>query len=229
MDMVNNVFDEGQIILVDKPIGWTSFDVVKKLKWLTKAKKVGHAGTLDPLATGLLILCTGKFTKRISEFQDMTKTYTGTFTLGSTTASYDLESKVEFSGEYANLKENDILESAAKFTGMISQIPPMYSAIKIDGVRAYKKARAGEEVVIKAREVMIHSFEIVKIDLPEVSFKVMCSKGTYIRSLARDFGQDLGCGAHLSSLRREQIGDMIVDEAKTPEEWAEILNSTQPN
>ncbi len=229
MDMTQlvNKYDEGEIMLVDKPYGLTSFAMVKKLRWLTRAKKVGHAGTLDPLATGLLILCTGKFTKRIHEFQDLEKEYTGTFVLGSTTASFDLESEVIVSGDYSHLKEEEIQREVKSLTGPLSQIPPIFSAVKVDGVRSYKKARAGEAVEIKPKDITIHSFEIEAIDLPEVRFKIICSKGTYIRSVARDLGKALGCGAYLSSLRREAIGSYRVEQARSPEEWTQILRPSE--
>ncbi len=213
--MENKKFDfaAGEVLLVDKPLEWTSFNVVSKVRGAIKLKKIGHAGTLDPLATGLLILCTGKMTKQINTYQDLPKQYTGTITLGATTASYDLESEPENQQEFSHLTEAEILKATEKFIGEIEQTPPIFSAVKVDGKRAYKLARAGKEVKIKTRIVKIHGFEITKIDLPNVEFKVDCSKGTYIRSLANDFGASLGVGGHLSALRRTAIGDFRVEDA----------------
>jgi tRNA pseudouridine55 synthase len=187
-----------------------------------KVKKIGHAGTLDPLATGLLILCTGKFTKRIEEIQAQEKEYTGTFTIGQTTPSYDLETDIDQTCDYTHLRPEDLQAAILPFLGKIEQVPPLYSAVKIDGERAYKLARRGEEAEIKAKTVEIKTFELTAIDGPVVSFRVVCSKGTYIRSLARDFGQALGCGAHLSSLRRTRIGEYHVSDAFTIEDIMEI-------
>ncbi len=213
--MENKKFDfaTGEVLLVDKPLEWTSFNVVSKIRGAIKLKKIGHAGTLDPLATGLLILCTGKMTKQINTFQDLPKQYTGTITLGATTASYDLESEPENQQEFSHLTEAEILKATEQFIGEIEQTPPIFSAVKVDGKRAYKLARAGKEVKIKTRTVTIHGFEITKINLPNVEFKVDCSKGTYIRSLANDFGASLGVGGHLSALRRTAIGDFRVEDA----------------
>ncbi len=210
--------DPGTVLLVDKPLTWTSFDIVKKLRYHLKVKKIGHAGTLDPLATGLLILCTGKMTKQIDTYQAQEKEYTGTFTIGATTPSYDLETEVENEKEYGHIKKEDLLKAATSLTGFIDQVPPIFSAIKVDGKRAYKGARNGEDVKLKSRMVEVKSFELTGINLPDVEFKIICSKGTYIRSLARDFGEVLGIGAYLSSLRRTRIGDFNVDDAKTIEE-----------
>ena len=208
-------FAEGEVLLVDKPLTWTSFDVVGKLRNTMKPLKlkVGHAGTLDPLATGLLIICTGKFTKQIDNYQAEDKEYTGIITLGATTPSYDLETPVEEIFEYAHLTVNDIEAATNKFVGDIEQYPPAHSAIKVNGERVYEKARRGEEVELKARKVKINSFEIEKIDLPEIHFKISCSKGTYIRSIAHDFGKELGVGGHLSKLRRTKSGNLHVDNA----------------
>ncbi len=212
----------GTVLLVDKPLTWTSFDVVKKLRSHLKVKKIGHAGTLDPLATGLLILCTGKMTKQIEKYQAQEKEYTGKFTIGSITPSYDLETEPQNEVSFDHVQEKDIIEGAKQLTGTINQIPPIFSAIKVDGKRAYKSAREGEEVVLKSRSVEVSLFEITSIDLPKISFRIVCSKGTYIRSLARDFGEILGVGAYLSELRRTRIGEFEVSEAKTIEELTTI-------
>ena len=224
-------FKEGQVLLFDKPLNWTSFQLVNKARWLIrktyniKKIKVGHAGTLDPLATGLLIICTGKFTKRIEEFMGQEKEYTGTFVLGSTTPSYDLETSVDATFSTSHITENLIHATTEKFTGSIQQKPPVFSALKKEGKRLYEFARAGEEVEIPTREVHISSFKITRIALPEVDFEVRCSKGTYIRSLANDFGKALDSGAHLSALRRTQIGDYKVNDAITLEEFESALSS----
>ncbi len=207
--------DTGSVLLVDKPLEWTSFDVVKKLKYGLKIKKIGHAGTLDPLATGLLILCTGKKTRQIESYQAQEKEYTGTFMLGKTTPSYDLETEVNATYDIGHITETHILEAAKKLTGWIEQIPPAFSAIKVQGRRAYESARAGKEVQLKPRKVEIKQFEITNMALPEVSFKIVCSKGTYIRSMARDFGEQLEAGAYLASLRRTRIGEFRVEDAQT--------------
>ena len=211
--------EEGIVILINKEKNWTSFDVVKKIKNLIKTKfdlkkiKVGHAGTLDPLATGLLIICTGKMTKRIDEFSGLNKTYTGKITIGSTTPSYDLETKPNMNYPIDHISENLIIETAKKFVGKINQKPPVFSAVKKDGVRLYKLARKGVKVEVEKREIIIHDFLISSINFPEVEFSLTCSKGTYIRSLAHDFGKELGSGAHLSELRRTSIGDYSVDKS----------------
>ncbi|UII20971.1 tRNA pseudouridine(55) synthase TruB [Fulvivirga ligni] len=215
---MDNQQPEGSVILIDKPLEWTSFDVVKKLRYALKVKKIGHAGTLDPLATGLLILCTGKMTKQIEKYQGQEKEYTGKFYLGKTTPSYDLETEVDSETSIDHLTSDQIHRATEAFTGIIEQTPPIYSAIKVDGKRAYEGARKGEEVKLKSRNVEVKSFEITAIDLPEVHFKIICSKGTYIRSLAHDFGQSLGVGAYLSELRRTRIGDFKVEDAQTIEE-----------
>ena len=208
-------FADGEVLLVDKPLRWTSFDAVRKIRNAINPLKVkvGHAGTLDPLATGLLVICTGKFTKRINEFQAQEKTYTGTITLGATTPSYDLEQPIDQRFDLTGITEEHILETAQSFVGEIEQIPPAHSAIKVGGERVYAKARRGEAVVVKSRQVYIREFEIVHIDMPCVEFRVVCSKGTYIRSLASDFGKALNNGAHLSQLRRTAIGDFSVADA----------------
>lgn len=209
----------GQVILIDKPLEWTSFQVVNKVRWLIRKQfdlkklKVGHAGTLDPLATGLLILCTGKFTKKIETYQAQHKEYTGTITLGATTPSYDLETEVDKTFDMSTLTEDQIRAATAQFTGDIMQRPPVFSALKKEGKRLYEYARQGESVDIPKRQVHISAFEITKIELPQVQFRVACSKGTYIRSLAHDFGEALDNGAHLSVLRRTKIGDFSVEDA----------------
>lgn len=214
-------FEEGAVLLIDKPLEWTSFDVVKKVRNTLRVKKVGHAGTLDPLATGLLILCTGKFTKRIEEYQGMPKEYIGTMLLGKTTPSIDLETDFDSEKDITHLKKEDIASATAFLKGAIQQIPPHYSAIRIGGERVYKKARKGEEVKIEPREVTVYEFEITDYQLPEVSFKVICSKGTYIRSLVRDFGEKLQVGACLTSLRRTKIGNFSVSDADNLSDFVE--------
>lgn len=206
-------YAEGKVLLVDKPLHWTSFDVVRKLRSILQIKKIGHAGTLDPLATGLLIVCTGKFTKKINEYMAKEKEYTGHFTFGAITPTYDLESEPEQFKDYVGLTEEIIKLTTQQFTGAIQQLPPVYSAIKKDGVALYELARKGVEIKLEPRSVTIHSFEITAINLPVVEFKVVCSTGTYIRSLANDFGAALGCGAYLSSLRRTRIGEFEVNES----------------
>lgn len=208
-------FTEGEVLLLNKPYKWTSFDVVGKLRNSFKPLKlkVGHAGTLDPLATGLLIICTGKLTKQIDTFQAEEKEYTGTFTLGGTTPSYDLETEIEQTFDYSSITESDILENCKHFIGDLDQYPPAHSAIKVDGERLYLKARRGEEVELKTRKVTISEFEITRIELPEVDFRVVCTKGTYIRSLANDFGKKLNNGAYLSALRRTRSGNFKVENA----------------
>jgi tRNA pseudouridine55 synthase len=211
-----NSFEEGQVMLINKPIGWTSADVVKKIRNRVHAK-VGHAGTLDPLATGLLILCTGKFTKKINEYMLQEKEYTGTITLGATTASFDLETIPENLKDYSQVDQATLLEVSKKFTGEIFQVPPVYSAIKKKGERSYDLARQGRAVALDGRKVIIKEFEMHIQELPLVSFRVVCSTGTYIRSLANDVGQLLGCGAYLSSLCRTRIGIYRLENATGPE------------
>ncbi len=206
-------FLAGQVILIDKPLEWTSFDVVKKVRNNIRIKKVGHAGTLDPLASGLLILCTGKKTKSIEEYMGQVKEYTGTFTIGSTTPTFDLESEPTNHKVYDHITSEDIEKVRDQFLGEITQTPPIHSAVKVDGKRVYELARKGETVKLKSRQVTVSEFEITKIDLPQIEFRVVCTKGTYIRSLADDFGEELGTGAHLSRLRRTKIGNFKVDDA----------------
>ncbi len=210
----NHSYQEGKVLLIDKPLYWTSFDVVRKIRHCIQIKKVGHAGTLDPLATGLLIVCTGKYTKRINEYMAQQKEYTGTFTLGATTATYDLESEpIPTAHFYSPIYIEQLKETAKTFIGAIMQIPPAHSAIKQNGKRLYELARKGEKIELQPRPVKIFSFDITIYEPPTVHFKVTCSTGTYIRSLAHDFGQMLGCGAYLSSLRRTRIGNFNVDDA----------------
>lgn len=224
-------FEEGEIILINKPLRWTSFDIINRFRFFLKKQlgikkiKVGHAGTLDPLADGLLIVCTGKFTKRIDEFQGQEKEYTGTFRLGATTPSFDLEHEIDHTYETDHITEAMIYEAAIKYTGDIEQVPPVYSAIKIGGKRAYKFARKDQDPELVARQVNIREFEITRIEMPEVDFRISCSKGTYIRSLARDFGLALGSGAHLTTLRRTRIGEYLLKDAWELEELMDEIKS----
>lgn len=205
--------DPGRILLVDKPLHWTSFDVVNKLRYKLKTKKIGHAGTLDPLATGLLIICVGKMTKRIEEFMGQEKEYSGKFILGQTTLSHDLETPVSEQKDISLITSDMIYETSTRFVGNLHQLPPQHSAIRIQGKRAYEFARAGKEVALATREVTVSAFEIQQINLPEISFRVACSKGTYIRSLVRDFGNHLQVGAYLSALCRTRIGNFKLEDA----------------
>ena len=206
-------FLEGKVLLLDKPIGWTSFNMVQKVRYLTRVTKVGHAGTLDPLATGLLIICTGKYTKQINTYMGMTKEYTGTMVIGATTPTYDLESEPENFKNIDQISAEQIQLATLQFVGPILQMPPQHSAIKKDGKRLYESARQGIEVKVDPRPITIESFEITSIDLPTINFKVVCSTGTYIRSLVKDFGDALGVGAYMSALRRTRIGDFKVEDA----------------
>jgi tRNA pseudouridine55 synthase len=230
--MTGEDYKNGQLILIDKPLEWTSFQVVNKVRWLIRKQfdikkiKVGHAGTLDPLATGLLILCSGKFTKKIDTYQAQEKEYTGTFTLGATTPSYDLETEIDQQFDISGITSDKIKMAVQQFIGEIQQQPPVFSALKKDGKRLYEFARAGEEVEIPMRTVSITAFEITNIDLPNIDFRVVCSKGTYIRSLANDFGKALDNGAHLSALRRTKIGDFSVDDAVSMETFETTLKAT---
>lgn len=220
---------EGSVLLINKPLNWTSFDVVNKLRYRLKTKKVGHAGTLDPLATGLLIICTGKKTKRIEEFQAQEKEYIGSFTIGQTTASNDLETTPTQPIDISSVSDQLIHEATQKFIGTIQQVPPVHSAIKVEGKRAYKFARKGQELVLPPREVSISEFVITSIEKPIVRFRIVCSKGTYIRSIARDFGQELGVGAYLSELVRTRIGafrledSITVDDVERPDMTPNVL------
>ncbi len=222
-------FETGEVLLIDKPIGWTSFDVVNHLRVLARKHlriqrlKAGHAGTLDPLATGLLIVCTGKMTKQIQLFQDQDKTYTGTLKLGQTTPSYDLETEVDAVFDIASVTDEDLHKATYLFKGEISQLPPRYSAIKIDGKRAFDYARSKQEVALVPRKVTITRFELIRIEKPEVDFIVECTKGTYIRSLAHDFGKALNNGACLTALRRTRIGNFDVAQAKTIDELRQFF------
>jgi len=222
-------YQAGEVLLIDKPLNWTSFQVVNKLRWEIrqafniKKIKVGHAGTLDPLATGLLVICTGKMTKQIDTFQGQIKEYTGTFVLGGTTPSYDLETEINETFETAHITEDLIHSTTAQFTGDIEQFPPIFSALKKDGKRLYEYARAGETVEIKSRKVQVSEFEITKISGLNIDFRIVCSKGTYIRSLAHDFGKALQSGAHLSALRRTKIGDFNVAKGESIEDFIASL------
>lgn len=232
MQLSPDDFSNGQILLIDKPLTWSSFQAVNKIKWALKKNlglkkiKVGHAGTLDPLATGLLIICTGKATKQISELQGQVKEYTGTFLLGSTTPSYDLETEIDQTFPTEHITSEVLERARQQFLGVIDQRPPVFSALKQDGKRLYEHARKGEEVEIPTRKVEILEFEINAEAFPEIAFRAVCSKGTYIRSLAFDFGEAVGSGAHLTSLRRTKIGDYNVDGAITPLAFEEIYNNT---
>lgn len=230
---LHHEYQEGKVLLVDKPLGWTSFQAVNKIKrtligqlGLPKRFKIGHAGTLDPLATGLLVICTGKFTKRIDQFQAEDKEYTGTFTLGATRPSYDMETEIDGTYDISGISHTDIERVTVQFLGEIEQFPPAHSAIKIGGERVYEKARRGETVEMKARRIRISQFEITDIELPIVRFRVVCSKGTYIRSLADDFGKALGSGAYLSELRRTKSGSFTVDEAWQLDALVQTIRST---
>ena len=220
---------EGEILLINKPLKWTSFQVVNKIRWLIKTKfnikkiKVGHAGTLDPLADGLLIICTGKMTKKIDQFQNLDKIYTGNFFLGATIPSYDLETELDSVKPINNISEKLISKALKSFNGKITQTPPIFSAIKHKGKKLYEYARKGETVKIKEREVLIHEFIITKYQLPELSFLVKCSKGTYIRSLANDFGKKLKCGAYLSKLTRTAIGNHLLEDSISIEDFEKTL------
>jgi tRNA pseudouridine55 synthase len=211
--------DEGELILIDKPLTWTSFDAVKKLKWGCKFKKIGHAGTLDPLATGLLILCTGRMTKQIDSYQAQEKEYEGTLVVGKTTPSVDLETDFDQEFPTEHITEADLANAVKELTGTLQQLPPIYSAVRVGGERLYKKARRGETVEIKARAVTVSLFEIDSKNFPEIHFRIICSKGTYVRSLVRDFGALLKSGAHLSALRRTRIGEFRIAQAYQLEEF----------
>lgn len=221
----------GKVLLFDKPLEWTSFDVVNKVKYGIKNTfkqhiKIGHAGTLDPLATGLLIICTGKATKRIIEFQDQEKTYTGTFVIGATRPSFDKETEIDATHPFDHITEEDIYATAKQFEGVQQQFPPIFSAVKVQGKRAYDLARKGEVPEIKSKEVTVYGFKITSINLPEVGFEITCSKGTYIRSLASDFGKKLGCGAYLNTLRRTKTGSFNIDDAFTLESFKATITET---
>ena len=224
-------FAEGEVLLINKPLKWTSFDVVNKLRYAISKKvgqrlKVGHAGTLDPLATGLLIICTGKMTKRIDEFTGMDKEYTGTFFIGATTPTYDSEMEVDATFPTEHINEVVLEDARKKFLGVIEQMPPVFSAIKIDGTAAYIKARKGKEVEMKSRTIEIKEFELTRIELPEIVFRVVCSKGTYIRSLAFDFGRAVGSGAYLKALCRTKIGEFDMKNSMTVEECVSVISNS---
>ena len=216
-------YNNGQTFLVDKDLDWTSYDVVKKIKNIIKCKKVGHAGTLDPLATGLLIICTGKNTKKINDIQNQDKVYTGEFILGKSTPSHDLETEFNSQKEFKNITSDKIEEVSKRFVGEQLQRPPKFSAVKVNGKRAYEYARDNEEVKIKEKYINIYEFRITEYNLPNISFKISCTKGTYIRSIARDFGEKLGCGAVLSKLRRTEIGNYNVEDAFKVNDLADKL------
>lgn len=222
-----NEFEQGKLLLIDKPLRWTSFDVIRKLRNIIRIKKIGHAGTLDPLATGLLIVCTGKFTKMINDYMAKEKEYTGSITLGAVTPTYDLESEPQNFLPIEHLTKEKIVEATKPFTGEIMQVPPAHSAIKIDGKRVYELARQGKEVKIDPRKVTISEFQITRIEMPVVEFKVVCSTGTYIRSLANDFGAALGCGAYLSSLIRTRIGEFKLEDAVSMEEFENSVKESR--
>ena len=226
-----DAYQEGRVLLIDKPLNWTSFQVVNKIRWLIKQQfnikkiKVGHAGTLDPLATGLLILCTGKFTKKIETYQAQVKEYTGTITLGATTPSYDLESEIDQKFDISEISEADILKNTQQFLGKIQQQPPIFSALKQNGKRLYEYAREGSKIEIPSRPVTITEFKITKIKLPCIEFRIVCGKGTYIRSLAHDFGKSLNNGAHLSGLMRTKIGEFKVEDAISVLEFERLFKN----
>ena len=224
MNYTKEDFEQGQMLLINKPLEWTSFDVIQRLRKIINIRKIGHAGTLDPLATGLLIICTGKFTKKINEYMAQEKEYTGTFTLGATTPTYDRESKPENFKPFEHLTTEEIKLATLQFNGEILQLPPAHSAIKVGGKRLYELARQGKEVKLEPRKVTIKEFAIVKIDLPVIHFRVVCTTGTYIRSLAKDFGDVLECGAYLSSLFRTRIGNFLVNDAYSIEAFSEMFN-----
>lgn len=225
MEKELNKYEAGQVILIDKPLNWTSFDVVRKIRNTIRIKKVGHAGTLDPLATGLLIVCTGKFTKRINEFMGMEKEYTGTITLGATTPTYDLESEPVNVKDTNNITEEQIHAATQQFIGVIQQIPPIHSAVKQAGKPVYLAARKGLDVTLEPRTIIIKQFIIEKIELPVVYFRVVCSTGTYIRSLAHDYGQALGCGGYLSKLRRTKIGEFEAAKAMSVDDFVHTVQA----
>ena len=227
MENFTNKYAEGQLILIDKPLDWTSFDVVRKIRSQIRIKKVGHAGTLDPLATGLLIVCTGKFTKKINEYMGMEKEYTGSFTLGAVTPTYDLESEPREHKDLTQITIDQINEATKQFTGEIQQVPPIHSAIKQAGRPVYLMARKGLDVKLEPRKVTIKHFSIDRIELPKIYFRVVCTTGTYIRSLANDYGAALECGAYLSGLRRTRIGEYEVSNAMSIEDFVQQINNEQ--
>ncbi|MEO9869590.1 tRNA pseudouridine(55) synthase TruB [Ekhidna sp.] len=221
---MENTYEEGRLLLINKPVNWTSFDVVKKLRYVLKVKKIGHAGTLDPLATGLLIIGTGKFTKKLNELQGLDKSYEGVIEIGKTTPSYDLETEFNSEKDWSGVTEADLETARLKFIGPISQVPPAHSAVKIGGERAYKKARKNQEVKLEPRSLTIHEFDIDSSDLPNVGFKVSCSKGTYVRSLAHDLGLELGVGGYLKKLVRTSVGPYQLSDAMELDEFIKQHN-----
>lgn len=222
---MENSYEEGRLLLINKPVNWTSFDVVKKLRNVIGVKKIGHAGTLDPLATGLLIIGTGKFTKKLNELQGLDKSYEGIIEIGKTTPSYDLETEFDSESDWSHISLEDIERVKGELTGELSQLPPAHSAVKIGGERAYKKARKNKEVKLEPRKVNIHSFEVTP-NLPELEFEVRCSKGTYIRSLAHDFGRELGVGGYLKKLVRTSVGDFKLSDATELEDFIRQHNES---
>jgi tRNA pseudouridine55 synthase len=226
VDFTGLDFYRGEEILIDKPFGWSSFKVVYEIRNAIGWLKIGHAGTLDPYATGLLILCTGKKTKSISEFQDLEKTYSGTITLGKATPSMDLETEILCEKPFSHISEEQIYSLKEEFTGNIMQVPPMYSAIKLNGKNLYKIARAGKTVERQPREINVSGFNITKIELPDIHFEIICSKGTYLRVIANDFGEKLGCGGVLSALKRSKIGNYSVDDALSVDLFKERLKKS---
>jgi len=224
--MIPNVIsEEGKVILINKELGWTSFDVVKKIRNLVRIKKVGHAGTLDPLATGLLIVCIGRMTKKINQFMDQEKEYTGIMVIGKSTPSVDLETEINSEKSIEHISEKDVIVTSKKYIGKLMQTPPIYSALKKDGEPLYKKARKGEKVKIEPREVESKEFEITKIDFPEIHFRLVSSKGFYVRSLVRDFGEELGVGAYMSKLERTRIGEYKIEDALTVDEFKKSIET----
>ncbi|WP_370086583.1 tRNA pseudouridine(55) synthase TruB [Ekhidna sp.] len=223
---MENTYEEGRLLLINKPVDWSSFDVVKKLRYTLKVKKIGHAGTLDPLATGLLIIGTGKFTKKLNELQGLDKTYEGIIEIGKTTPSYDLETEFDSEVDWSHITLDELENVKQALSGPIQQVPPAHSAIKVGGERAYKKARKNKEVKLEPRDVTIHNFEIDTSDLPNIGFKVSCSKGTYIRSLAHDFGQKLGVGGYLKKLIRTSVGEYQLSDAVDLDEFVRQHNES---
>ena len=229
MNLLDKII-EGQLLLIDKPLHWTSFQVVNRMRSAIKRKfdikkiKVGHAGTLDPLATGLLIICTGKFTKKIDEYQGLFKEYTGTFTVGATTPSFDLETAINEQFSIEHVTEKLIKDTTQQFIGEIDQIPPIFSAIQLDGKRAYDSARKGKFIELNSRKVTVHEFEITQINLPKIDFRIKCSKGTYIRSIAHDFGKAMNTGSHLSALKRTKIGEFSIENSMSLEDFLQQIN-----
>ena len=220
-----NISEEGTLLLINKPKNWTSFDVVNRLRHLLKIKKIGHAGTLDPLAKGLLIIGIGKYTKKLESLQGLDKIYEGIIEIGKTTPSFDLETPFDSVSDYKNVTPQEIMLAVETLTGELDQIPPLFSAIKVNGQRAYKSARKNEKILLKSRKIRIYKFEIIKLILPEIHFRVVCSKGTYIRSLAKDLGEKLGVGGYLKELVRTQVGEYKLENALLPEQVIDQINT----